>query len=303
MGSDTDDADSTSHLTSNPNVSPAKVWLGNSAAGTPDNVDASVSIPVPEVLHTTMDSCIDGSVADPPPSSTPMLSDMEQLEQFMQRNSLDDDDKESLRANKMRGMNRSSLDDLEDVLPSLDPAESPCSLEHSVQEAIQLENAKQEDMAAWQAEMSARMHKSREEHERRQRMRQHSHHWKPPASVSPSSTVSSTLPDEAQPRKRRMSLSTSLGAAFRKRGPRASSKKDPATAPAPTASAPAAAPCIDERQQLEPPPNGSDIHQEAAADTQIPVSPKSSQALSAWTPTARYIARREDREVALEVSP
>ena len=146
--------------------SPSAAWLGSAHADTPDSNDGGVHIAVPEPL-VSMDDVVSGHSSS---SSTP--SEMEELEQFMTRSSMDDDFMDPLQAS----MNRSSLDDLEDVLPCLDHAEAPCSLERSVQAAIQLETAKQADMAAWQAEMNARMHKSREEHERRQRTRRHSHH-------------------------------------------------------------------------------------------------------------------------------
>ena len=39
-------------------------------------------------------------------------------------------------------------------------------LEHSVQQAIEVETAKQASMMAWESQMNARMLKSRQEHER-----------------------------------------------------------------------------------------------------------------------------------------
>jgi hypothetical protein len=138
-------------------------------------------------------------------------SEMEHLERSMKRSSLDDDSLEA-------SMQRSSLDGLEDVLPSLG-TDCP-SLEQSVQEAIEQETAKQASMDAWQAQMNSRMLKSRQEHERRQRLRQHQHASHP----SSSGRASVPPPEEIQSRKRRMSLSSHFGAAFRKRGGRAPRK-------------------------------------------------------------------------------
>ena len=158
-----------------------------------------------------------------------------------------------------------------------------------MQEAIQLETAEQTDMAEWQAEMNARMLKSRKEHERRQRLHLHAQQER---------AGSASTPDQSLPKKRRMSLSTHLGAAFRKRGPRAQPKG--------TSSIPEA----DETR-----PTADHVQQHATATPHVAMvgaAPSDARRLpdqqinglqSQGVDSSRYVVRREGREVILQVSP
>ena len=217
--------------------------------------------------------------------------EMDELEEQLKRSSLDEDSLEV-------SMQRTSLDDLDEVLPPLAPAtEAP--LEHSVQQAIEVETAKQASMMAWESQMNARMLKSRQEHERRQRLKKHASQQPRPATAP--SKAAGTPPDEAGSRKRR-GMGSQLGAAIRKRGPRSLRKGKEAekTAVAAAAAAAAAPTSFSTYTHTTMTPHAQDISASSAPEVQAPASAAPTKE---HTQTTRYYARRESRDVVLEVTP
>jgi len=139
--------------------------------------------------------------------------EMDRLQQSLERSSLDDDvpeapqfrdsldvldQQDSLAAS----MERSSLDDME-FLPELGAQNSIPSLESSVQAAIRQETEKQRlSQSQWQAEMSSRMNGVR--------------HGLETSYDSCEADYTTPPCDEPSKRKRHLSLTSQLGAAFRR---------------------------------------------------------------------------------------
>ncbi len=206
--------------------------------------------------------------------------DMDELEEQLQRSSLDEET--SLEVSMKRG----SLDELDQVLPPL-MADTP-PLVQSVQEAINVETAKQAAMMDWQTQMNARMLKSRQEHERKQRLKAHASQQPVPDAMTP--------PDEGSSRKRRPGIGQ-MGAAIRKRGPRSLRKGGPKKNEGPS--------------ELEFDGLGTTTYQHTtltphAQDLSI-AAPPETRPLPAPTKEhseylSRYFAQREGRNVVLEVS-
>lgn len=206
--------------------------------------------------------------------------DMDELEEQLKRSSLDEETSVEV------SMKRSSLDELDQVLPPL-MADTP-PLEQSVQEAINVETAKQVAMMDWQSQMNARMLKSRQEHERKQRLKAHASQQPVPDAMTP--------PDEGSSRKRRPGIGQ-MGAAIRKRGPRSLRKSGPKKR--------------DNPAELEFDGLGTTTYQHTtltphAQDLSI-AAPPEIRPLPAPTKEhaehlSRYFAKRDGRDVVLEVS-
>jgi hypothetical protein len=183
-------------------------------------------------------------------------------------------------------MKRGSLDELDQVLPPL-MADTP-PLEQSVQEAINVETAKQAAMMDWQSQMNARMLKSRQEHERKQRLQAHASQHPVPDAMTP--------PDEGSSRKRRPGIGQ-MGAAIRKRGPRSLRKGGLKKKEGPSElEFDGLGTTTYEHTTLTP--HAQDLSIAAPPEVRtLPVPTKEhSEHLS------RYFARRQGRDVVLEVS-
>jgi hypothetical protein len=281
-----------SFLEIKPAESPAQPdsWM-ELAADTPAiaQIPAPAAVPLPLSDVVGRDSMIGRLSVDN------SCSEMDALQQSMQRNSLDDDDTMhrgslddlALQDSLAASMQRNSLDDLEFLQEPLQGVVDTPSLEHSVQQAIQQETtAQQSKQAAWQAEMSARMLHSRQEHERSQRLRQHA-----PAEAA---LQVSTPPEEGK--RKRQSLTTHFGGVFR-RNSRKNKGDDKFVS-------------RHSVEDEEEPTSSSAAHGLQQAIVQAPVAapevhamPVSKEFKSLSGDTSRYIARREDRTVVLEVAP
>ena len=254
-------------------------WYASAAIDAPD-----LQLDAPTVdVDTHTDGQADGlgtpTVSRFSVESAP-CDDMDELEEQLKRSSLDEDSREA-------SMKRCSLDELDQVLPPL-MAETP-PLVQSVQEAINVETAKQAAMMDWQTQMNARMLKSRQEHERKQRLHAHASQQPVPAATTP--------PDDGSSRKRRPGIGQ-MGAAIRKRGPRSLRKSAPNKRERPAE--------LDELdglgttayQHTTLTPHAQDLS--IAAPPEVRSLPAPTKEHSAHL--SRYFARREGRDVVLEVS-
>ena len=259
-------------------VSDEDPWYASAAIASPDVLQLDAPLP-----FNVDDEEADG-LGTPTVSrfsiESALCDDMEDLEEQLKRSSLDEESALEV------SMKRGSLDELDQVLPPLASDTPP--LQHGVQEAIEVETAKQVAMMDWQSQMSARMLKSRQEHERQQRLSAHA--------SSAGSADASTPPDDGSARKRRAGVG-GLGAAIRKRGPRSMRKSSTKH---------------EGRAELEfDGMDGTVTYQHttltphAAGLSIAPVIVRPAPALTkehSKEHLTRYFARREGREVVLEVS-
>ena len=259
-------------------VSDEDPWYASAAIASPD----VLQLDAPPALNVDDDE--DDGLGTPTVSrfsiESALCDDMEELEEQLKRSSLDEEPADVY-------MKRGSLDELDQVLPPL-TADTP-PLEHSVQEAIEVETAKQVAMMDWQSQMNARMLKSRQEHERQRRLSAHA------ATASPGDA--STPPDEGNARKRRPGVGQ-LGAAIRKRGPRSmrkSSSTQKHDGPAELEFDGMDGTVTYQHTTLTPHAADLSIAPEIARPAPAPTKEHSEH-------LTRYFARREGREVVLEVS-
>lgn len=257
-------------------------WYASAAIDAPD----MLQLDAPTVGGDQHDDEQDDGLGTPTVSRFSVESapcdDMGELEEQLKRSSLDEDS--SLEVSMKRG----SLDELDQVLPPLMDDAPP--LEQSVQEAIDVETAKQAAMMDWQSQMNSRMLKSRQEHERKQRQQAH-------ADTSGSVPDASTPPDEGSSRKRRPGIGQ-VGAAIRKRGPRSLRKGSSTKQREGPAELEFDGLGTTTYQHTTLTPHAQDLS--IAAPPEVRPSPAPTKEHSEHL--SRYFARREGRDVVLEVS-
>ena len=254
-------------------------WLASSDPDTPDSfleISAPAAIPLPLSDITGERLSVSGRFSMGVDSL-----DMESLQQSMQRNSLDDD------TDATTPVARGSLDVLAEMDSTLMPAIFPIDAGDN-----ELRQQQEEEChAQWQAQMNSRMLQGRQEHERQQRQRQQA------AAVAQVDV--STPSEDVSKRKRGMSLTSQLGNAFR-RNQRKNKGDDKFLS----------------RHSLEEEQGQRDRqvqqyttitpHPIVAAPevVAVPATGTSKDFKSSGIgDTSRYMARREDRQVVLEVSP